>query len=147
MNKLIKMFSVMATLVLCGCTTPQIKPADEHLNNSNSSILNIRRPSAFVNAGVSYRTFVNGEYIGTLGNGDTVRRRVSPGKLFIEFKPYSLCIPDFITSTEKLDILIEPGVQYDIKMLLSLNSVTMLGNTAMINKSSNFEISRNILAE
>lgn len=138
-NKLIQL--VILILILNGCAAPPIKPIDTSLNRSNSGILSISRQSAFVNALVSYRIFVNGEYIGALNNGSRLIRRVPQGESFIEFKAVELGgIPT--TGSEELKLAIDSGYKYDVNMNFNVESVVVIGNISSVGKSTNLYVNR-----
>jgi hypothetical protein len=126
---------------LIGCAAPPIKPVDSALNKSNSSTLYMSRAAQFVNAGVGYRVFVNGDYIGELWGGGQIVRPVTSGKALIEFKPYELGgIPSIGSKEISLDL--EVGYEYHLSMDSSVNSAAPIGSVVAVEKSLNIQVTR-----
>lgn len=135
---------ILTILTLNGCSAPPIKPVDATLNDTNSSILNFQRNSQFVNGGVTYRIFVNNEYIGPLSNGGYFSRRVSKGKKLIEFKPYEFGgIPS--VGRNKTNISVEPKYEYFIKIGNNLEGITPIGNSFVVETSNDVTVTRKSL--
>lgn len=131
----------LTVLTLNGCSAPPIKPVDATLNNTNSSILHFERTTQFVNGGVTYRVFVNNEYIGPLSNGSYFSRRVSKGEKLIEFKPYEFGgIPS--AGRYKTNISVEPRYEYFIKIGNNLEGIVPIGGSFVVETSNDVTVTR-----
>lgn len=132
--------SILLMINLYGCSAPVIKPIDQSLNNTNSSIVHMVRPVRLVNGGVTYRVFINDEYIGPLLNGGVLVRRIKKGEKIIEFKPYELGIPS--VGRKRLALSVEEGYKYSIVMTSNLGGITPIGGVIAVERTSDLSVTR-----
>ena len=130
-------------LILVGCAAPSVTPVDSSLNETNSGVINLIRKKQFTNAGVTYRIFFNGEYMGELKNGGKLTRRAKLGKVLVEYKPFEFGIPSI--GAKKVNLDLEKGFDYYLQLDHQLGSIVPIGNTVSVNRSTNIHVSRKAL--
>ena len=127
---------ILSMYLLIGCQAPPIKLQSTTLTDNNSSLINIYRPDhSWVNAGVEYWAFYNGDHIGILRHGGSISRRVIYGHGEMVLKSYSLGLPNL--HSEQAEINVEVGKDYYLRLGSSLDGIYMIGASSGAITSSN----------
>lgn len=110
------------TVAMVACGTPSIQPEDASLNAANSGTLYVfRTPGGIVGAGEVLNVYVDGGFIGGLGDGGTRMRRVPPGKHQITLKSSEMGMQNGFGKDITFDV--EAGKDYYLRCGKKLGGV------------------------